>query len=215
MKYVNNLIRFLFFAIFVRFVVLIVLGLNIRNRAKLPQTGPAIIIANHNSHLDTMVLMTLFKINLLPKIHPIAAADYFLKNRFLAWFSQQIIGIIPITRIGHDSQSDPLLPCYQALDNGEIIILFPEGTRGEPEKLSAFKKGISYLAEKYPHVPVVPIFMHGLGKSLPKGEYLLVPFFCDIYIGDALKWAGDRANYMQDLHISFENLHSACHAQPY
>lgn len=204
--YVNKLLRYLFYAVFVRFIVLIVLGLNVRNREKLPIDGPAIIVANHNSHLDTLVLISLFRLKLLPKIRPVAAADYFLTSKFFAWFSTKILGIIPIIRTGKKEGEDPLLPCYQALDQQQILILFPEGTRGAPEQLSELKKGISYVAERYPHVPIVPVFMHGLGKTLPKGDYLLVPFFCDIYVGDSLFWLEDRILFMKKLNERFEQL---------
>ncbi|MEO8401398.1 MAG: lysophospholipid acyltransferase family protein [Gammaproteobacteria bacterium] len=205
---VNKFLRFIFFSTVVRFVVLIVMGINIRHREKLPLKGPAIIVANHNSHLDTLVLISLLPLKLLPKVHPVAAADYFLTNKFFAWFSKEIIGIIPIVRQGIKKSIDPLIPCYKALDENQILILFPEGTRGEPEQLSAFKKGISYLAERYPTVPIIPIFMHGLGKALPKGEYLLVPFFCDIYVGDPLFWVDDRTTFMKLLNERFEQLTS-------
>jgi 1-acyl-sn-glycerol-3-phosphate acyltransferase len=203
---IARLLRFIFFAVIVRFVVLIVMGLNIRHREKLPVKGPAIIAANHNSHLDTLVLISLFKLKHLPDIHPVAAADYFLKSKWMAWFSQQIIGIIPIVRQGGSRAQDPLTPCYKALDEGKVLIIFPEGTRGEPEQLSEFKKGIAHLSEHYPDVPVVPIFMHGLGKALPKGEFLLVPFFCDIFIGEPLFWCGDKNKFMGNLKESFSKL---------
>ncbi len=197
--------RLLFF-ILVRIIVLILLGLNVRRGKLLPTEGPAIIVANHNSHLDTLVLISLFPLRQLHKIHPIAAADYFLKNRLLAWFSTQIIGIIPISRGKASKSYDPLQPCCNALNNGDIIILFPEGSRGEPEHISQFKKGIAHIAERYPNIPVTPVFIHGLGKALPKGDFVLVPFFCDIFIGNAFYLQSDKQEFMNSLSNQFEAL---------
>ncbi len=206
LKYLTFFFRYAFFVVIVRFIVLIVLGLNVRRKENLPKTGPAIIVGNHNSHLDTFVLMTLLPINTLGRIHPVAAADYFLKNKRLAWFAKNIVGIIPIVRGRTEKNIDPLEPCYEALDEGKILIVFPEGTRGKPEEMSDFKKGISFLSERYPNVPVTPVFMHGLGKALPKGETLFVPFFCDVFIGDALSWTGGRDIFMRTLNERMEKL---------
>jgi len=206
----NTILRYLFFALIVKPVSLFVLGLNVRNALQLPQKGPVIIVANHNSHLDTIVLMTLLPLKLLHNIHPVAAADYFLSNRVLAWFALSIIGIIPLTRQITCSHHDPLAQASEALSQGDILILFPEGTRGEPEKMSLLKSGVAHLAKGHPDVPVLPIFLHGLGKALPKGEALLIPFFCDVFVGKSIHWQGKKAQHIEELNRQFKALAEQC-----
>ena len=115
MTFLNKVLRFIFYAVIVRTVVLLVLGLNVRNKENLPSKGPAILIANHNSHLDTMVLMSLLPLQLLPNIQPVAAMDYFLKNRLIAWFALEIVGILPLKRKPEYRGDNTLSPCFDAL----------------------------------------------------------------------------------------------------
>ena len=201
----NTLLRFLFFAVLVRAVVLIWLGLNVRHRERLPEDGPAIIAANHNSHLDTMSLMSLFPLKLLPKLRPVAAADYFDTGGFWGWFAKNIIGIIPVKR-GSGKEGNPLEPCERALDRGEILIIFPEGSRGEPEAMQAFKKGIGHLATARWKVPVVPVFMYGLGKAMPKGSGLILPVNCTVSVGELLYGKPSYDAFVKELEASMTAL---------
>ncbi len=199
----------LFFLLLVRPLLLLVLGLNVRHRERLPTRGPAILVANHNSHLDTLALMSLYPLGMLHRLRPVAAMDYFMRNPWLAWFATRIIGIIPLRRSVSAGQGDPLAESLAALERGEILILFPEGSRGEPERLGEFKSGIAHLAKRASQVPVIPIYLHGLGMALPKGEALLVPFFCDVFIGDPLRWQGDKAGFMGALKTAMNDLAEA------
>lgn len=201
------ILRTLFFTFVIRPFILIILGLNVRRLENLPTSGPAIIVANHNSHLDTLVLMTLFKGKRLHLIRPIAAADYFLKNKLFAWFSLNIMHIIPLDR-KPKSKEGLFSGVYDALDQNDIVILFPEGSRGEPEQVSRFKSGIYHLLKERPNVPVYPVFMHGLGKSLPKGERVFVPFFCDVFIGEPFSWEEDKTAFMNTLKNEMNELAS-------
>lgn len=201
-------LRPLFFMLLVRPVVLLVIGLRVRGRERLPVRGPAIVAANHNSHLDTLVLMSLFPMRMLDRLRPVAAADYFLRNRVLAWFALRIMGVLPIKRRGESMHEDVLQGVSESLARGDVVLLFPEGSRGEPERISGFKTGVAHLAKRHPEVPVIPIFLHGLGKALPKGEALLVPFFCDVLVGEAFRWEGDRMRFMDILNARMEALAS-------
>ena len=203
-------LRLLFWCLIGRPLVLVVLGLNVRNLKGLPRQGPAIIVANHNSHLDTFVLMSLFPLAQLHRLRPVAAADYFLRNRALAWFTLNIVNMIPIerSRVGKRGE-DPLENCARSLAAGEILLVFPEGTRGETEALAKFKGGVARLKEQYPEVPVVPVYMHGLGRVLPKGEVTLVPVVVDVFVGEAVAWSGNRQGFTQALQESVTALAAA------
>lgn len=200
-------LRHAFSWLLVRPVVLIGLGLNVRHHERLPKRGPAILVANHNSHLDTLVLMTLLPAGLLPRIRPVAAADYFLANPVLAWFSTTVIGIIPVHRRGRSPAGhDPLAGAARALEANDILLLFPEGTRGNPEEMAEFKSGVAHIAKRYPNVPVVPVFLHGLGKTLPRGAFLPVPFFVDVVVGEPLFGTDDHHTFIKALNVRFRAL---------
>ena len=202
----TTFLRIAFHLLFIRPLMLVVLGLNVRHRERLPKSGPAVIVANHNSHLDTFALVSLFPLRMLGSIRPVAAADYFLRNRFMAWFFTEVMNIIPMRRERVSARHDPLATCVEALEAGKILILFPEGSRGEPEQRAEFKKGVAHLAKRCPEVPFVPLFLHGAGKVLPRGEGVLVPFFVDVFVGESMHWHGDRDEYMKELNQRIDAL---------
>jgi 1-acyl-sn-glycerol-3-phosphate acyltransferase len=203
------------FVMLAKVVSFLVLGLCIYNPERLPLQGPAILVANHNSHLDTFALMSLFPVSMAPQLRPVANEEYFLhRNRLLAWFSRRVLDIIPVS-CASNSQVAPqggcshrafFNHCAAALDNNQILMLYPEGSRGRPEHLSEFKSGIAHLAKRHPDVPVVPIFLRGFGKAMPKGDPLLVPFVCKAHIGEALFWTGRKQEFLNQLNYRMREL---------
>jgi 1-acyl-sn-glycerol-3-phosphate acyltransferase len=139
--------------------------------------------------------------------------DYFMRSRAMAWFAVNMIGILPVARGGMDR--DLLRRCAAALDKGEILIVFPEGSRGEPEKLSLFKKGVAHLVKTRPETPVHPLFLHGLGKALPKDTWVLVPFNCDVVVGEPLSWTGSIESFMAELQARIAGLAAQIHMAPW
>lgn len=209
----KRFLQLAFFTLIVRPVLLIILGMNVRGREHLPEKGPAVIVANHNSHLDTLTLMALFPLKDLHRLRPAAAADYFLANKWMSWIASNLINIIPLARGG--VRKNPLADLEAALDRDEILILFPEGSRGNPEQRAEFKRGVAFLAKARPDVPVYPVFMHGLGKALPKGSMILVPFNCDVIAGAPIRWAGDASSFMAALEICMNGLAAQGKFQPW
>ena len=109
----------------------------------------------------------------------------------------------------------------KALRQKDILIIFPEGTRGTDNRLQDFKTGIAHLTQDFPKVPVVPVFIHGTDKSLPKNEGLFVPFIADVYIGqpvfhkkeDNKRWTQALQERVAELQQQFLKDHPALDEQ--
>jgi len=198
------MLRALFYALLVRPITMIALGLNVRHWDRVRPKGSHLIVANHNSHLDALVLMSLFRLSDLSRVKVVAAKDYFCRNALTTWISLHLIGIVPIDRTGGDK--DPLRPVLDSLDEGYTVILFPEGSRGEAEVRSPLKFGVAKLLEERPKVEVTPVYLYGLGKSLPRGETLLVPFVCEVNVGEPIGWTGDRKALIASIDAAFDRL---------
>jgi 1-acyl-sn-glycerol-3-phosphate acyltransferase len=181
-------------------------GVDIVGRERLPLEGPAILVANHASHVDTVLLLTIYPSKALDRVRPAAAADYFLKGRLISWFSRHVLNIVPVARDRVGAGEDVLGPARQALEAGEILLIFPEGTRGDGEALSRLKTGVAKLAAAFPDAPVIPIWLQGAGRVLPKGAHVPVPLNCTVLVGEALTWGGDRMAFMEALRERLEGL---------
>lgn len=182
----------LFFALIVRPFLRLFVGVRVQGREHLPRDGSFVLIANHSSHLDTVALMSLFPLAELHRLRPCAASDYFERNRFIALLSHTFIGILPIDRKHIRRENHPVKIMSEALERGQRLILFPEGTRAADETIHDFKPGIAHLVEAHPGLRIVPVRLHNFGRALPKGEFVPLPFFCEIRIGPPPTLAGTR-----------------------
>jgi 1-acyl-sn-glycerol-3-phosphate acyltransferase len=187
------------FALAIKPFMALFIGLRVRGRKHLAGSEPFILIANHSSHLDTISLLSLFPLSRLRRIRPVAAADYFERNRFVSLLTKTLFNILPIARKNITTENNPLRRMRQAIESGQSLIIFPEGTRGSGKQIGEFKSGVAHLIAKLPGVAVVPAYLVNMGRSLPKGEFIPVPFFCEIRIGVPRIFEGDRQEIIKAL----------------
>jgi 1-acyl-sn-glycerol-3-phosphate acyltransferase len=180
-------------------------GADVIGSEHLPRRGPAIVAANHHSHVDTLLLLSIFSPRVVGKVRPVAAADYFLSNPITRWLSIRLAGITPISRAVTRGE-DLLAPAKEALGRGEILLIFPEGTRGSREEMAPLKAGLTRLLEAHPQAPVIPVWIQGAGRVLPKGARVPVPMNCCVLVGEPMAWSGDRQAFMAELKARLEAL---------
>jgi 1-acyl-sn-glycerol-3-phosphate acyltransferase len=139
-------------------------------------SGPAIFIANHQSHMDTPVLMSALPASIQNNIYFGAAADRWFRkgSRKLIlqpWYQSLALGNFPIVRGGGSKSLD-----YAGwlLDQNCNICIFPEGTRATSNALGQFRHGVTLLAREK-RVPVVPVILKGLRELRPKGSREITP----------------------------------------
>lgn len=186
----KKLILILIYTIFWRNFLKIFIGLKYYNRNVLKKKKQFILIANHNSHMDTMAIMSSIPSRYIHRVHPIAAADFFGGSKFKEKLMRYMVNatLIPRKRAESKEDIDPIQLMSNLIEKGRSIIVYPEGSRGVPGVMTDFKKGIGYLINKHPHVDVVPVYLDGIHKTLPKGKNLILPYNCKIIFGDSIQF---------------------------
>lgn len=147
-----------------------------------PVAEQRIYFANHQSHADLVMIWAALPKDLRQITRPIAARDYWTKTPFRQWLTTAVFNAIYVDR-DRSSGQDPLEPLVDALQHGDSIILFPEGTRGSAEEPQPFKAGLFNLAQKFPDVVLVPAWINNVQRVMPKGEVVPVPILCSVTFG--------------------------------
>ena len=156
-----------------------------------PKAEQRIYFANHQSHADLVLMWAALPEELRGITRPIAAKDYWTKSALKRWITTEVFNAIYVDRAKTGDQ-DPLEPLINALTNGDSIILFPEGTRGNQDEPQAFKSGIYNLAQKFPDVVLVPAWIDNVQRVMPKGEVVPVPILCSVTFGAPIKLEPDE-----------------------
>jgi 1-acyl-sn-glycerol-3-phosphate acyltransferase len=150
-----------------------------------PQRTQRIYFANHSSHIDTVALWAALPIRLRKCTHPVAAQDYWGRG-LRRYIVTRALRAVLVDRSRGNPNGNPLAPLIELLKQGESLIIFPEGTRGNTAMPSPFKSGLYHLAVQFPHVQLIPVYLENLHRSMPKGAILPVPMSCTVRFGSPL-----------------------------
>lgn len=153
-----------------------------------PTDKQRIYYANHNSHIDFILLWSSLPKPLRKKTRPVAASDYWFKDELRRFLMQKTFSGISVSRQNQNG-ADPLSSIKDALKNGDSIIFFPEGTRNlnEDVALLNFKSGLYHLAQQFPDVEIVPVWISNLQRVMPKGAFLPLPLLSTVVFGSPLQ----------------------------
>ena len=143
------IVRVLFLPFFLVYLRMVRIG-----REHIPAEGPVIIAANHRSFLDPFVIATM-----APWRRPMyyMAKKEIFQNRWMAWILTAL-GAFPVDRGAGDLET--ITTAKELLARGEIVLMFPEGTRTRPGSLGKPKRGVGRLALET-GAPVVPVAVIG------------------------------------------------------
>ncbi len=156
-----------------------------------PKAEQRIYFANHQSHADLVLMWAALPEELRSITRPIAAKDYWTKTPFKKWITTAVFNAIYVDR-AKTGEQDPLEPLIDALQSGDSVILFPEGTRGNQEEPQKFKSGLYNLAQKFPNVVLVPAWINNVQRVMPKGEIVPVPILCSVTFGAPIALSADE-----------------------
>ena len=168
-----------------------------------PKAEQRIYFANHQSHFDWVLIWAALPRDLRTVTRPIAARDYWTSTPLKHWITREIFNAVYVSRQRTDDE-DPLEPLMEALRNGDSLVIFPEGTRGNKGDPAPFKAGLYHLAEAFPEVQLIPAWIDNVQRVMPKGEVVPVPILCSVTFGaPLLRVAGE------DKHVFLERARDA------
>lgn len=174
-------------------IATLVSGARVRYREPLSAEAmprQAIYFANHSSHLDFVTLWAALSPALRASVRPVAAKDYW-GSGIKSYLAEKVFRAYLVDRGGSGQaaaaaaapttkSASQIEGMQRVLDEGDSLIIFPEGTRGDGQEVATFHSGLYHLARHAPHVPVVPVGLHNLGRMLPKGGVIPVPHLATV-----------------------------------
>jgi 1-acyl-sn-glycerol-3-phosphate acyltransferase len=171
-----------------------------------PAAAPRVYYANHTSHGDFVLVWGSMPSWLRAITRPVAGADYWEKSALRRFIGRDVFRALLIDRTGggrergpayggltYGGPTEPVSLMQQAIQAGDSLIVFPEGTRNTTrERLLPLKSGIFHLARACSGVEFIPVWIDNLNRVMPKGESIPVPMLCTVTFGAPVQLGADE-----------------------
>ena len=175
-----------------------------------PSDRQRIYFANHASHGDFILLSSCLPPRERARTRAVAAADYWGRTRLRRFIAEDMLSSVLIERNWVEVAEHPLDVMSRVLDQGDSLIVFPEGTRNidETVPLMRFRSGIYNLAKAHPEIELIPCWIENMSRVLPKGQFLPVPLLCRVVFGApvAVQPGEDRHAFLARAHAALLEL---------
>lgn len=165
----------------------LLLKIEVSGRENIPKKGGFILASNHCSHLDPVILGIVCR----RKLNFMAKEELF-RNPFFAWFMYRF-GAFPVKRRRADISA--LKEAMKRVNSGNALVIFPQGSRDYDLEASEPQAGVGFLASKI-DVPVIPVFIRGTEKALPKGARFIRHAKVSVCFGRQIS-VGRRMSYQE------------------
>lgn len=157
------------------------------------QATPRVYFANHSSHLDFVLIWAALPPSQRARVRPVAGRDYWQGTTLRRFMSQQVFHAVLIDRAAGSRRLSPARQSIDAmtaaLDRGDSLVVFPEGTRSADGTIGSFRSGLYYLSRVRPEVELVPVLLENTHRALPKGQAIPAPARCRVRFGAPLAGA--------------------------
>jgi 1-acyl-sn-glycerol-3-phosphate acyltransferase len=189
-------------------LVRLLTGTRVHWKGTEPSEHQRIYFANHTSNLDAIVIWSALPGALRLRTRPVAAQDYWRRSALRRYLAGTVFRAVLIERQKVTVASNPMVPMLRALDEGNSLIVFPEGGRQSAGELSEFKSGLFHLAQQRPEVECIPAWLENLHRVLPKGEVLPVPILSSVTMGSPLHFDANepKTEFLQRARRALEAL---------
>jgi len=149
----------------------------------LPDTCQRVYFANHTSHIDAVLIWAALPREIRELTRPVAAREYWMGGPIRRYLSRRVFNSLLIDRTKVKVHQSPIDLMIREIDDTHSLIVFPEGGRTSGRDIDPFKSGLYYLAKKKPDLELIPVYINGMARILPRGEVLPVPLLTTVAFG--------------------------------